>query len=118
MNPRRPLMPRKPPGKVERYTATLRVTLTAAEVADRANRAAQLLADRDQKEEELKASTKHAKSVIEKIEAEMRLLSNEVLTRASWQPVDCERRYLYERKLIQEARLDTGEVTTERKMTA
>jgi hypothetical protein len=104
------------PMKTEPFTRDLRVTLKAEEIAERADRAAQILADRDSKEEELKAHAKHAKSVIESLEAEMRRLSNEVRTKATYQEVRCERRFLYDTGKVIEVRLDTGEVLSERDM--
>lgn len=73
-----------PDDKTEQYSETLRVELTLSEIADRADRAAQLIADRDAKDEEHKAAAKHSKSVIESIEAEIRRLSNEVRTKATY----------------------------------
>ena len=106
-----------PPIKVESFVRELRVQLKTEEIAERADRAAQLLAERDSKEEEQKAATKHAKSVIESMEAELRRLSNEVRTKATYGQVQCERRYDYRLGKISEVRKDTDEVIFERAMT-
>lgn len=103
--------------KVEKYSTSLRVVLTPDEIADRADRAAQKLAERDSKEEEMKAAAKHAKGVIEMLEAELRQLSTEVRTRSTYAPVECERRYDYRAKTYTEVRLDTDETLTERPLT-
>jgi hypothetical protein len=103
--------------KTETYSANLKVQLTVEEVAERADRAAAKIAERDQKEEEQKAANKHAKSVIESIDAEIRLLSNEVRSRASWRETLCERRWDYKAGTVTEVRTDTDEEISSRRMT-
>lgn len=103
--------------RTERYERNLRCALSAEEVADRADRAAQLLEDRDHKEEELKAHAKHAKGEIERIEAEMRQYSNEVRTRSTYRDIECERIYEWDTGRVREVRGDTGEVISDREMT-
>lgn len=105
-----------PPVKIEQYMSNLKVILTKEEIADRADRAAGLLQDRDTKEEEQKARAKAEKAVIESIESELRRVSNEVRTKATYQDVQCERRYVYDEGKVQEWRLDTGEMISERDM--
>ena len=105
-----------PPVKIEQYMSNLKVILTKDEIADRADRAAGLLQDRDTKEEEQKARAKAEKAVIESIESELRRVSNEVRTKATYQDVQCERRYVYDKSKVQEWRLDTGEMISERDM--
>lgn len=105
-----------PPMKIEQYMSNLKVILTKEEIADRADRAAGLLQDRDTKEEEQKARAKAEKAVIDSIESELRRVSNEVRTKATYQDVQCERRYVYEKSKVQEWRLDTGEMISERDM--
>lgn len=104
--------------KIEKYNANLKCDLTPKEVADRADRAANLLADRDSKEEEMKAHQKHAKGVIETIDAEVRSLSGEVRSRSTYRQVECERRYDWDAGTYREVRLDTGEVLFERPLNA
>jgi hypothetical protein len=106
-----------PQVKVQKYEATLKVVLTPEEIADRADRAAQKVAERDSKEEDMKAAAKHAKAEIEKLDAEFRFLSNEVRTRSTYRPVECERRYDYRALRVLEMRTDTGEQLADRKMT-
>jgi hypothetical protein len=103
--------------KVEKFTASLKVQLTPLEIADRADRAASILAERDAKEEEHKAAAKHNKAVIEALEAELRRLSNEVRTKSTYQPVPCERRYVYSTNTLLEVRMDTDEVILDRALT-
>ncbi len=110
-------MAKKTEPKIEEYSTSLRVNLTTDEVADRANRAAHKLSERDAKEADLKAHTKHAKGVIEALDAELRLLSSEVRQKATYRLTDCERRFNYDTHTVSEVRLDTGEVLHERKMT-
>lgn len=105
------------PPKIQRYTTNLKVQLTPAQIADRSDRAAQAMADRDAKEEEMKAAQKHAKSVIEELDGAIRKLLGEVRSKSTYQPVECERRYLYEKRVVQDVRLDTGEVVDQRPMT-
>lgn len=106
-----------PPPRVERFNKNLKVTLTPEEIADRADRAAQMLADHDSKEEEQKAAAKHAKGVLDSMSAEIRRLSNEVRTKSTYKGVECERIYDLVAKQIREIRKDTGEVIFERPMT-
>lgn len=101
----------------ERFEKNLRVVLTPDQVADRADRAAQLLEDRDHKKEELKAHTKHANGEIDRIEAEMRQFSNEVRTRSTYRDVECTRVYDWGVGRVREIRGDTGEVISDREMT-
>jgi hypothetical protein len=103
--------------KKESYRATLKVELTTEQVADRADQAAAKLAERDRKEDEWKAQSKHMKSVIEQLEADLRTLSSEVRNRSTYSLVDCQRVYDYESGLLRETRLDTGELLNERAMT-
>ena len=105
-----------PPVKIEQYMTNLKVILTREEIADRADRAAGLLQDRDTKEQEQKARAKAEKADIDAIEAELRRVSNEVRTKATYQDVQCERRYVYDKSKVQEWRLDTGEMISERDM--
>jgi hypothetical protein len=104
--------------KREKYTTSLKVQLTPEQIADRAHRAAGKLNERDEKEDELKAHAKHAKGVIEQIEAEMRQLSGEVYRGTSYAPVDCERVYDYAAGTLTETRLDTSAVVLSRKLNA
>jgi hypothetical protein len=103
--------------KRQRYEDTLKVILTTAEIADRADRAAQTIAARDGAEEEMKAQQKHAKGNIDKMDAEIRHLSNEVRTRSTYRKVECERQYHYGDGRVAEIRLDTGELINDRRMT-
>lgn len=103
--------------KVESFTRSLRCDLKADEIAERADRAATLIAERDAKDEEQRAAAKHAKSVIETIDAEIRSLSNQVRTKATYRDVPCERVKDLRLKKIIEKRCDTGEVLFERALT-
>lgn len=117
-NKTKPKTPSQPPAmKVETLVRQLKVQLTAPEIAERADRAAKLLEDRDRAEAELKAHATHAKSLIAQMEAEMRALSGEVRTKFTYRDVECERRFLYATGCVQEVRLDTEEVIAERAMT-
>ncbi len=102
--------------KVERFERNLRVALTDKEIADRANRAAHIIAERDQKDEEREAANKHAKAQIAELEAELRKVSTEVRDRATYRAVSCERAYLFRVGNVTEHRLDTGEQLSERAM--
>lgn len=105
-----------PNQKVERFTENLPVVLTSEQIAERANRAAHRISDRDHMEEELKAYTKTEKSKIAKVESEIRHLSEEVRTKTTYQDVHCERRYDYDSGRVQEVRTDTGVVLSDREM--
>lgn len=103
--------------KIERFERNLRVKLTDKEVAERANRAAHLVAECDQKDEEREAANKHAKAQLAELEAEMRKVSTEVRDGATYRGVTCERRYIYRTGTVQEVRTDTGDTLSERAMT-
>lgn len=105
------------PVRISRIAKALRIELTAEEVADRAQRAAHILSERDEKESAQKAQQKHAKSQIEELEAELRRLSNEVRDRATYTQVECEERHNYKRRKVVVVRLDSNEVIEERDMT-
>jgi hypothetical protein len=107
----------KPPTRTQVFRQSLRVVLTPTEIAERADRAAQLLAERDGKESEAKAAAKDFKGQIENMDSELRRLSNEVRTRATYSMVDCERTYDYAAGRVRITRADTGEVTEDRRMT-
>lgn len=107
-----------PDTKVQNFGQSLRVQLTPDEVADRADRAACKIAERDDHEAQAKAAQKHAKSTIEQYDAEIRNLSNEVRNRSTYRTVECERQYDYRAGMYREIRLDTGEVVLERRLTA
>lgn len=103
--------------RTEEYHESLRVKLTAAEIADRANRAASLLADRDRKEEEKKAANTAFKAALETMDARIRELSGEVLSGATYKAVLCQRTFDYADGKVREVRLDTHESLNERSMT-
>ncbi len=103
--------------KVENFKRDLKVSLKPEEVAERADRAAKLLEDRDHEESEFKAHGTHVRGRIAQMESEMRHLSGEVRTKCTYREVECERRFVYDTAVVQEVRLDTGEVISERPMT-
>ncbi len=108
-----------PDVKIERFQRNLRVPLSQAEIAERAQRAAHLLGERDHKDEELKAASKQAKAQIAEVEAELRRVSGEIRDGATYKEVGCERRHNYRLGMIQEVRtdLDPQVVIAERAMT-
>lgn len=103
--------------KVEKFSQNLKVTLTAQEIAQRADRAANLVAMIEEKDAEQKAAAKHAKGEIDQLAAELASLSNEVRTRATYRQVECERRFIYTQGVVTETRLDTFDLLNTRKMT-
>jgi hypothetical protein len=103
--------------KIERVTRKLRVELTTEEVAKRADRCAHLVAERSSKKEAQKSATAHANAEIKQLDAELSSLSNEVRDKAKYSDVDCERRYNYRLGRVEEVRLDTKAVVSERAMT-
>lgn len=105
-----------PPVKIERFSQNLAVALKPAEIAERADRAAHLLADRDHLEAEFDEQRKHQKAQIQKLETEMRRLSSEVREKVSYRDVECERRFIYAEKIVRDVRSDTGEMLMERPM--
>jgi hypothetical protein len=105
------------PVKIESFVRELKCSLKREEIEERAERAAHLVAQRDLREEEIKEETKRQKSALATIDGEIRSLSNQVRDKITYKDVPCERRYLYDEKLVREIRLDTLEVVHERAMT-
>ena len=103
--------------RVEDFDRDLRVILTTTEVAERADRAAHLIAQRDSRADMAKAAAKHAKSEIDELEATIRRLSGEVRDKACYQATACARTFDYQAGKVIETRKDTGEVISERAMT-
>lgn len=101
----------------EPFTSELRVPLKANEIADRADRAAQLEDDIEQKQTAQKADAKVARSALAQMSAEKRRLQSEVRTKATYREVQCERRFLYDAGVVVEVRLDTDEELSNRPMT-
>jgi hypothetical protein len=106
-----------PRPRVVSFLRSLRVQLRPEEIATRADRAAHKLGDVQAKKEELKASTKHQKAVIEALEAEVNELSGEVRTRSTYRMVECQQIFDYTTSRVREVRRDTDEVLDERRMT-
>lgn len=101
----------------EPFATDLRVPLKANEIADRADRAAVLEDDIEQKLEAAKAQSKVARSEVSQLSAEKRRLQSEVRTKATYREVQCERRFLYDDGVVVEVRMDTGEEISSRPMT-
>jgi hypothetical protein len=106
-----------PPVKIERFAQSMMVALKPAEVAERADRAAHLIADRDHLRAEMKMAAKANRARIEELGTEMRRLSSEVREKVTYRDVACERQFHYNEKLVRDVRSDTGEVFAERAMT-
>jgi hypothetical protein len=99
-----------------KFTQSLKVPLTTDEIADRADRAAHLVASIQAKEDELKAVVKHHKSIIESEMVTLDLHSKEVRDKTTYRQVDCERQYDFNAGKYREIRNDTGEVMNERRL--
>jgi hypothetical protein len=103
--------------KVENFRRHLAVVLTDDEVADRAQRSAQLLKERDHRELEFKEQAKANKQVIARMDGDLRELAAEVRERKTYQDVNCERRFNWTKGTVIEIRTDTGEQIDSRPMT-
>lgn len=102
--------------KVEKFEQELKVVLTTAEVAERADRAAHLVATKSELENQAKEQAQHAKAEIAKVALEIGQLSNAVRTKAEYKDVQCERRYIFRTGEVLEVRTDTGEELSRRPM--
>lgn len=102
--------------RVERIVRTLRCDLTPDEVSERGDRAAHLLAKRDEKDADRKAAQSQMGAQIKELESELRRVSTEVRDRAAFRPVECEVRFDYARGRVITVRLDTGAQIDERPM--
>lgn len=107
----------QPRQKIVRFRDTLRVELTPAQVAERADKLSHLIAERDDHEARVKAAIKAAKGELDEKDAKIRKLSGEVRDRAGYQLVDCERLYLYSAGRMEHIRMDTFEVFFSRNLT-
>ncbi len=105
-----------PPVKIERFSQNLAVALKPAEIAERADRAAHLLADRDHLEAQFDEERKLQKNRVSSLETEMRRLSQEVREKLTYRDVECERRFDYASATVRDVRTDTGEALMERPM--
>lgn len=104
------------PVKVEPFTQQLACALRREEVEERAQRAAFLLSDHDNREASFEEERKAQKAVLQRIENEIRAVSQEVREKVTYRDVPCERRFDYTKSLVLDVRLDTGEVVFERPM--
>jgi hypothetical protein len=107
---------KKPNVKIEKFTRPLKVPLKPDELSSRADRAAHLIGQLDQKEEERKAANTAAKAQIAELDAELRRISGEIRDKHTFETVDCERRYEYRTGRVYEVRLDTNETLHEKPM--
>jgi hypothetical protein len=103
--------------KVQQYQKELRCVLTTPEVAERADRAAHMVAELFQIEEELASHNKRVKARIAEKKGEHSSLSEEVRTKATYRMVECHDIHNYTKQKVTSVRQDTGEVIDERKMT-
>ena len=103
--------------KTERFQQTLRCELPTEEVAKRADRAAHLVAEHEQKRDDLDALKKQAKAELDRIEAEHKALSAQVRDKAEYRSVECEKILDFKRWQVTVVRFDTFETVTERPMT-
>lgn len=115
--PTKPEEKKQPSVRKEPFATDLRVPLKEHEVADRADRAAVLADDIEQKADAAKETAKAARSALARLAAEKRGLEREVRARATYREVQCERRFNYDDGVVSEVRLDTGEEISSRPMT-
>lgn len=108
--------PGAPPVKVEPFTQQLACGLKREEIEDRAQKAAFLLSDRDNREASFDEERKAQKAVLQRIDNEIRAVSQEVREKVTYRDVACERRFIYAEAKVRDVRLDTGEVVFERPM--
>jgi hypothetical protein len=106
-----------PDTKVEKFKSRLRVLLPKDAVAERADRMAHVIGERENLVAQAKAATAHLKAQIKEKDAEIGALSAQIRDKAEYAEVECERRYHYRTGKICEVRLDTDETTFERAMT-
>jgi hypothetical protein len=107
----------RPDTKVEKFHARLRVVLSKEEVAEKADRMAHVIGERENLVAQAKAATAHLKAQIKEKDAEIGSLSAQIRDKAEYGEVECERRHMYRTGKIVEVRLDNDEVTFERAMT-
>lgn len=103
--------------KREPFRQELQVKLTAGEVAERAQRAAHLIADHDAQEAMFKEQAAENKLVLKRIGSEVRKVSEEVRSGSTYLEVACERVYNWTDGSVKDIRTDTGETIKERGMT-
>lgn len=103
--------------KVERFRQNLRCKLSPENLAEKSDRMAHVIGERENLIAEAKSATAHLKAQIKEKDAEIGKLSAQIRDKAEYREVDCERRFLYRTGKIVEVRLDTEEETYERALT-
>lgn len=111
------VMRQKPDVKVDRFRSNLRVMLSPEALAEKSDRMAHVIGEKENLVAEAKSATAHLKAQIKEKDAEIGKLSAQIRDKAEYREVECERRYHYRTGKIVEVRLDTDEVTFERAMT-
>lgn len=104
------------PVKVEPFSQNLAVALTTKEIAERSDRAAHVMADRDHARVAFSEEKKATRTKINQMGIEIRSLLAEVREKVTYREVPCERRFIYAEKIVRDVRLDTGDTLTERPM--
>lgn len=108
--------PPEPKVESRKYTDILRVPLTESELVVKGEEQARLLRTVADMEARQKSDTKHQKAAIDERKAEMGRLAAEICDRATYKPVECERRFDFTTGVVVEVRADTGEVIGSRPM--
>lgn len=104
------------PVKIEPFSQNLAVALSTKELAERSDRAAHVMADRDQARLAFAEEKKATRTRINQMGLEIRSLLAEVREKVTYREVACERRFIYAEKIVRDVRLDTGDTLTERPM--
>lgn len=104
------------PVKIVRITRSLRCLLSDEEKAQRAERAAHLVARIESMRDEAKAEAGQRKAQIQQAEADLKAVSGEYRNGAVFRDVECEERFIYRLGKVETVRMDWEELIGERPM--
>jgi hypothetical protein len=120
-NPMKKKKPSKPDKshrvRVEPYTDSLLCDLTREEVEAFAQKAGELLQQKDAKEDEFSEKRKAMKSELKTLTKDFRVNMDHVRTRQEFRQVACRREFDFDANRVREVREDNGVVMSDRPMT-
>lgn len=104
--------------RTDKWHEDLRCALHPAEVAERADRCAIKMGERDKVAIELKVVSAELRTQIKALEGEISSLGRMVREKVETREVECKEVEAFGQNAVQVVRLDTGEVVRERAMTS
>jgi DNA segregation ATPase FtsK/SpoIIIE-like protein len=109
--------PKKQDDRVEKFVQPLKVDLTEKELIEKGAQMAQAQDEAEKQTAEAKNIASQYKSKIDALKLQISTLAGLVRSKSEFRPVDCERRFVFERGVVEEVRMDTKAVVNVRQMT-